>query len=318
MKKPMLPLILLFAVCLASAQERNLRQELEDRYNFYLGNDFGRNGYYDQKPIAEKMGELAEEIDIDFIAALGDVHHFMGVASVQDPLWMTNYELVYSHPELMIEWFPILGNHEYRGNTQACLDYHKVSRRWMMPGRNYTRVCEVDDAGTTLRLLFIDTAPLIDKYVNNSEEYPDAGRQDQARELAWIDSVLTADTSTWTVVMGHHPVYAQTTKVEEERTDMQKRLDPLLRKHKVDFYISGHIHSHQHIHRTDSDVDYIVNTSCSGSREVSPIEGTVFCDGGTGFSICSASAEDLRCYMLNKEGKILHVVERKKDKSVQP
>ena len=23
----------------------------------------------------------------------------------------------------MIDWFPILGNHEYRGNTQAVLDY---------------------------------------------------------------------------------------------------------------------------------------------------------------------------------------------------
>ena len=52
---------------------------------------------------------------------------------MNDPLWMTNYELIYSHPELMIDWFPLLGNHEYRGNTQAVLDYSNISRRWTMP-----------------------------------------------------------------------------------------------------------------------------------------------------------------------------------------
>ena len=68
------------------------------------------------------MGNLAEKIDIEFIVTAGDTHHFEGVASVDDPLWMTNYELVYSHPELMLEWFAVNGNHEYRGNTQAVLD----------------------------------------------------------------------------------------------------------------------------------------------------------------------------------------------------
>ena len=48
---------------------------------------------------------------------------------------MTNYELIYSHPELMIDWLPILGNHEYRGNTQAIIDYSNISRRWNMPGK---------------------------------------------------------------------------------------------------------------------------------------------------------------------------------------
>lgn len=107
---------------------------------FYMANDLGRNGYYDQKPIAELMGEMADVIGPECVFAAGDVHHFEGVRSVNDPLWMTNYELIYSHPELMIDWFPILGNHEYRGNTQAVLDYTNVSRRWSMPGRYYTKV----------------------------------------------------------------------------------------------------------------------------------------------------------------------------------
>ena len=72
----------------------------DKKFNFYVANDLGRNGYYDQKPIAELMGTMGEEIGPEFVLATGDVHHFDGVRSVNDPLWMTNYELIYSHPEL--------------------------------------------------------------------------------------------------------------------------------------------------------------------------------------------------------------------------
>ena len=309
-------LLLLFIFLLSGAlgviaQPRELtEEEMDDRFNFYIANDLGRNGYYDQKPIAERMGEMEEVTGFEFIAALGDVHHFEGVASVNDPLWMTNYELVYSHPELMVEWFPILGNHEYRGNSQAVLDYAKVSRRWCMPARYYTKVYEVEE-GVTIRLVFIDTAPLIDKYREESDQYPDVCKQDMQRQLNWIDSVLTVNKATWTVVMGHHPMYAQTSKDDIERENLQERLNPILKKHHVDMYIAGHIHNFQHIRQKDSDIDYIVNSSASLSRNVESMDGTVFCSSATGFSVCSASATDLKLYMLDKDGKVLHVVERK-------
>ena len=127
---------------------------------------------------------------------------------MNDPLWMTNYELIYSHPELMIDWFPLLGNHEYRGNTQAVLDYSNISRRWTMPARYYTKTFE--DNGATIRILWVDTAPMIDKYRNESETYPDACRQDYQQQLSWIDSVLTAAKEDWVIVAGHHPIYAET------------------------------------------------------------------------------------------------------------
>ena len=113
--------------------EHNRMDKTRKTYQFILANDLGRNGYYDQKPIAELMGKMAENVDIEFVVAAGDVHHFEGVRSTTDPLWMTNYELIYSHPDLMIPWYPVLGNHEYRGNTQAVIDYSNVSARWRMP-----------------------------------------------------------------------------------------------------------------------------------------------------------------------------------------
>lgn len=263
---------LLLSVWAVFAQGPSEWKALEKPLNFYLANDLGRNGYYDQKPIAELMGQMAENVDIEAVVAAGDVHHFEGVRSVNDPLWMTNYELVYSHPELMIPWYPILGNHEYRGNTQAVLDYSQVSARWEMPARYYTKVLENDDI--TVRLVMIDTAPLLDKYRKDTEKYPDACKQDMDKQLAWLDSVLTSAKEDWVLVVGHHPIYADTDKNDSERLDMEKRVDSILRKHNnVNMYLCGHIHNFQHIRKAGSKIDYVVNTSASLSRKVKAVEG---------------------------------------------
>lgn len=310
-KLGLLMLVLLGGCCSKKTVVTPFSAVPEDAFVFLVGNDLGRNGAHDQKIVANSMGEIADPADVEFVAAAGDVFHYLGVQSTADPLWWTNYELVYSHPELQIEWYPVLGNHEYHGNTQAVLDYSNVSRRWNMPARYYTNVFEND--GVTTRLVHIDTAPLMDKYRNDSLDYPDARHQDMERELAWIDSVLTvAPKATWTVVIGHHPVFADTDKDEDERTDLQTRLDPLLRRGEVDFYICGHIHNFQHIRREGSVVDYVVNTSGSLAREVKAIEGTQFCSSETGFSMVAATADSLNLYMLDKNAQLLHTITRAK------
>ncbi len=293
------------------AQDAAAWKQLERPLNFYLANDLGRNGYYDQKPIAELMGRMAEAIDIEFVVAAGDVHHFEGVRSVDDPLWMTNYELIYSHPDLMLPWYPILGNHEYRGNTQAVIDYSNVSARWQMPARYYTKVMEED--GITVRLVMTDTPPMIDKYRKDTDKYPDAGKQDLNAQLEWVDSVLTVAKEDWVIVVGHHPIYADTDKNDTERTDMQRRLDTILRKHgNVDFYICGHIHNFQHIRMPESDIDYVVNSSGSLSREVKPVDGTVFCSDATGYSLITVDKDEIDLHMIDRDGKVIHTVKRTK------
>jgi hypothetical protein len=284
---------------------------LEDHFTFMIGSDFGRNGYYDQKPVAEMMGEVAAITDPEFVAALGDVHHFMGVRSVHDPLWNTNYEWIYKHPELMIPWYPVLGNHEYRGSTQAVLDYSGISRRWEMPHRYYDVTWPVSENVAVL-LLFIDTTPLIDKYINNPEEYADASKQSMKKQLAWIDAVLEKSDARWKIVMGHHPVFAGTTKVETERSDLQNRLQPLLDKHDVDVSVCGHIHNFQHIRAPESNVDYFVNSSASLSREVVDIEGALFASPDPGFALCTVKEGELIMTFVNKEGDIIYQHIRRK------
>ena len=312
LKKYMLALSLaLWTVSVSFSQTPDSWKALEKPLNFYLANDLGRNGYYDQKPIAELMGNMAENVDIECVIAAGDVHHFEGVRSVNDPLWMTNYELIYSHPELMIPWYAILGNHEYRGNTQAVIDYSKVSARWNVPNRYYTFAMEND--GVTVRFVMVDTAPLLDKYREDTEKYPDACKQDMNKQLNWVDSVLSAAKEDWVLVVGHHPIFAETGKDDSERLDLQKRLDSILRKHaNVDMYLCGHIHNFQHIRKAGSNIDYVVNTSGSLSRKVKPVDGTKFCSSDTGYSLISADKKVLNLHMINKEGKVIYTVTRNK------
>ena len=311
MKRVNILLIVLFAVANIFAQTPEVWSTLKKHVNFFLANDLGRNGYYDQKPIAELMGIMAEEIGPECVIAAGDVHHFDGVQSVNDPLWMTNYELIYSHPELMIDWFPVLGNHEYRGNTQAVMDYSNVSRRWNMSNRYYTKVYEED--GTSVRLVMVDTTPFMNKYREDKDKYPDACKQDNAKQLAWVDSVLTSAKEDWVIVIGHHPIYAETTKAESERIDMQHTLGKLLHKHKkVAMYLCGHIHNFQHLQVKGSSIDYVVNSSASLSRKVNPMEGTVFCSPEPGFSVIAADKKELCLHMIDKNGNILHSVKKQK------
>ncbi len=279
--------------------------KLDGRFTFLIASDLGQNGAYDQKPVAEMMGEVVGLTGVEFIAALGDVHHFYGVQSVHDPLWLTDFEWIYKHPELMIPWHPALGNHEYQGNTQAVLDYGTVSRRWEMPGRYYARTEPVSDDAAVL-LLFIDTTPLIDKYREDPDKYPDAGAESRDEQLAWIDTTLGGSDATWKVVMGHHPVYAGTDKEDRERTAFQQRLQPLLDDHGVDASYSGHIHNFQHIRVPGSDVDYFVNTSASLSREVVPFEDALFGSPEPGFILCTVTPTELITTFVNDKGRIIY------------
>ena len=94
--KNVLFVFLVIIATITQAQTTDYSQ-FSKKFNFYIANDLGRNGYYDQKPIAELMGEMADEIGPEFVLAPGDVFHYQGVRSTTDPLWLTNYEMIYQH-----------------------------------------------------------------------------------------------------------------------------------------------------------------------------------------------------------------------------
>jgi len=246
----------------------------------------------------------AELAHVDFVAVAGDPIHDDGVKGIDDEEWRLKIEDVYTAPSLhAIPWYVVSGNHEYNGSVQAILDYSAVSERWNAPARYYSMEYPVGRAQKAL-LAFIDTTPLIDKY-RNDKERSDAGEQNMEQQLRWLDSLLVVSNHRWKIVIGHHPVYAKTTKEVSERTDMQERAGKILENRGADLYICGHIHNFQHINPAGSKVHYIVNSSASQSREVhetDEVEGMLFANPDPGYSVFTVSADSVRFYFVNHTG----------------
>lgn len=308
MKKPFL---LLIAVFFALSPQTNVFGQntslpSKSAYNFILIGDHGRNGYFHQKEVAGMMANVASDCGVRFYVTCGDNFQISGVQSTQDPLWMSSFENIYTHPSSHYDWYPALGNHDHGGNVQAQVDYSKISRRWKMPANYYTMVKERD--GVSVRLVIIDTQPIVRALGSNDPDYP---AKEAKKQLAWVDSVLAVADEDWVVVVGHHPVYSShpTRKNTEELVEY---LNPLLNKYQVDFYIGGHDHIFQHLKDPDSKVDYFVNTAGSEVRASSTNEMTIFAASSPGFSICSATETNLSMYFINIDGKVIYTYTREK------
>ena len=72
-----------------------------------------------------------------------------------------------------------------------------------MPARYYTSVFPIN-ASTSLRMV----TPFAAEYRNQLGTFSNVTAQRSARQLAWIDSVLSHATERWTIVVGHQPVYS--------------------------------------------------------------------------------------------------------------
>jgi len=300
-------LILLLWVNQANSQQLINPAKLPSKaINFMVASDMGRRGVSEQKNIAVLMGKEADLNSISFVAVAGDPIHDNGVKSTVDSEWKDKFEDIYTASSLMkFPWYAVSGNHEYHGSVQAILDYSKISGRWKAPARYYSLEKVIDKKGNKCLLVFIDTAPLIEKYRTDTS-YSDAGIQNLEKELKWIDSTLSVSKDRWKIVIGHHPVYADTEKEEAERTDMQKRLGTILESRKADAYICGHIHNFQHIKPEGKSVNYIVNSSASQSRPVNKINGTRFCNPDPGFTVCSVTRSNFTFSFINHKGETVY------------
>jgi hypothetical protein len=276
--------------------------------NFIVISDHGRNGYFNQKEVANMMATIAIDYKVKFFVTGGDNFQLSGVQSIQDPLWLSCFENIYTHPSSHYEWYPSLGNHDHGGNIQAQIDYSKISRRWKMPSNYYTIVKSKD--GTDIRLLILDTLPLISGLSGTNSEY---SVKDAKKQLAWVDSVLSVAKEQWVVVVGHHPVYSAHPERGNSKV-LVEYLNPILNKHNVDFFIGAHDHIFQHLKDPNSKIDYFVNTAGSDVRPSSTNEMTVFAASSPGFSICSVTKTSLSMYFINIDGKAIYHYSREKGK----
>ena len=288
-------LFLLFSVTLGVYAQENLM--------FIVASDMGRRGVSQQQNVANIMGHFAEQNRIAFLAVAGDPIHDRGVKSVDDGEWNVKIENVYTAPALHnIPWYVVSGNHEYNGNVQAIIDYSQKSERWNAPARYFSVTKKINNSEDECLFLFIDTAPFINRYRSRG----DVAEQDIDEQKRWIENQLASSSAKWKIVIGHHPVYANTTKSISERTDMQTHVGVTLEKFGADVFICGHIHNFQHLKPAGKNMHYIVNSSAAEWRRVSETEGTIFTAAAAGFTVCSISENEFTFFFISHEDKEIY------------
>jgi tartrate-resistant acid phosphatase type 5 len=289
----------LLSVSLAWAQSTQIPSA-----RFLIISDAGGFASADQKAVAAAMGKEAERIKAQFVVTAGDNYHGDGIASATDPRWKVEIEDVYSAPALQIPWYPSLGNHDYRGNPGCEIEYSQISPRWKLTSRYYAQKERVDDS-TSILIVHLDTSPFVERYQQESSTYKVNG-QDTKRQLAWLDSVLTATQVRWTIVVGHHPVYSAAPKHGDTKELIDQVL-PLLESHKVPLYVCGHDHNLQHLKHAAQ--NFVL---CGGGAEHRPVlqrDDVVFGVESLGFASVTVTATELKLNLIDANNVVLHTVQ---------
>lgn len=287
-------------------------QSPDDSLNFLVLGDWGRNGHYQQIAVAEMMDVVMQQLDGDFIVTTGDNFYSNGVASVDDPYWHSSFEAIYHGPHLFEDWYPTLGNHDYRGNWQAQIDYSQRSRRWVFPNTYYAKTFKIDEQ-TEVQMLFIDTNPLNPDYKHEAK-YAQTQLQDGAKQLGWIEHKLANSTAKWNIVIGHHPLYSSGKRFGTTQ-GIQEVLEPILEKYQVDAYFAGHEHDLQHNKPEGKRVEHFVSGAGSELRPVQQRSFTQYAKSEAGFISVSVTDNALLVQFISASGQVLYHYSVNKDES---
>jgi len=277
---------------------------------FIVFGDWGRNGEDYQKVVARTMGVVAKKFKAEFIVSTGDNFYPNGVKSTRDHNWLASFEDIYTAHSLQTDWYAVLGNHDYRGEPQAEVEYTEVDRRWNMPARYYSKIFFVDDDTTQgILLVFIDTTPFLSESYQNNKFHMQG--QDTTVQRSWLEKTLSETPANvkWKLVFGHHPVYTGGGRMKAvETTEMKRLFEPIFQKYHVDAYICGHDHNLQYIKPPGFTHYFVSGAGSELSRTVVHPEGGIFARAENGFMNITISPKQMHVTVVNYKGENIYAV----------
>jgi len=220
-----------------------------DYLHFVVVGDYGR-GNQAQMNVASGMAKYCANVKkCDFIISTGDNIYDNGVTSAQDEQFKTKFENIYTQESIKnLEWYKVHGNHDYRSNPDAQIEYATTSYRWRMPNFYYNFTKWSSEKGFNVTFVMTDTNPFVTGYFSNSKMNQTALNRQKAFNEAQLnmtetilrESYYNQDNNSWVIVVGHHPVYSA--GAHYNTPELLQQYEPLFVKYKLPLYMCGHDH----------------------------------------------------------------------------
>lgn len=268
---------------------------------FFVLGDWGYKGGEKQMAVANQMIKQSRIYHPSMIFTVGDNFYENGVTDVTDEHWQLSFKKPYKDLT-KLPWYVTLGNHDYRGNVDAQIDYHKVDSHWHLPARYYTFV-QGTTIGQKVRFVIIDTDPYVSTYYTDPMYSKAVRTQDTARQTHWLDSVLASAKEPWKIVIGHHPLYSASPR-EGEAEVLAATMGPIFEKYHVQAYICGHDHLMQYNRPPRSHVAYIISgAGGKPNNRTNKVGYTIFNSNTAAFMVGSISGRQFKFCFIDATGK---------------
>ena len=210
--------------------------------------DFG-SGEKGQYKVSELIKYLIKKYKVTLILGLGDNIYPDGVTSINDPQFTIKFEEPYKNLPNNIQFYHVLGNHDYHGNVRSQINYTNLSERWNLP---YNFYCFSKKIGDTMVEFFA-----IDTNLSNL-----SANKKKIQEK-WVIESLRNSKARWRIVYGHHPWRSSGIHGQKIDKELDSFYSKIVETGKIDFIIAGHDHDQQHIHIPDTPELLISGTGSS-------------------------------------------------------
>ena len=199
----------------------------------------------DRQAVADAMAADAGARP-DAVLLLGD-NFRTRLKDENDPAIQRLFEHTYDPIRLACPFYAALGNHDYEQDKalieMAYASGHPQSR-WKMPARWY----RVD--------LPSAAAPLVTVLALDSNK-PKMSPADWTAQIDWMGRELAGPRGRWTICCAHHPLFSNGS--HGDNGVLQTQWGPLLKQRHVDFYLSGHDHTLQHLEIANWPISFVIS-----------------------------------------------------------
>jgi len=258
-----------------------------------------------QRQVGVAMGKVCQSLGgCDFGLLLGDNIYASGVSSVDDPLWVSDFEVPYS--ALKFPFFAVLGNHDLGMAAWVDLDqdkagyqigYSQKNPQWKMPARFY------EFSAGPAHFVALDTNQIL------------FGRDAEQRQA--VATMLGAPDTRWKIAFGHHPYFSNGPHGNAGNYSGMAFLPIVNGEHirsffndelcgKVDLYLSGHDHSRQDLIPDCQGTQFIVSGAGATTTTLEGKNPTYFESDEVGFLLVEATDTLLTIRFYDQNGTLDH------------